>query len=179
MIPAVLERCAGIDVGKEFLVACLMVGAPEEKPTTEIRQFNTTMAELYALHEWLVQNRCTHVVMESTGSYWKPIFNVLETSINVVLVNARDRTPGSVLRRNGRSPLGPALRLTFYKKDDPVPPAVRSDTTVPLAAPVACAGPSPCPDSNAETFLIGNDFRPSLLGGDPEFHEPPTLMHER
>lgn len=112
MIPAVLERCAGIDVGKEFLVACLMAGAPEEKPSIEIRQFNTTMAELHCLHDWLVQNRCSHVVMESTGSYWKPVFNVLETSVNVVLVNARQvkNLPGHKTDRKDGKRLAHLLR---------------------------------------------------------------------
>ena len=89
MIPAVLERCAGIDVGKRFVVACCMVGPADREPKTETRQFGTASTELEELHAWLRKSGCTDVVMESTGSYWKPVFNVLEEDLNVVLVNAR------------------------------------------------------------------------------------------
>ena len=52
MIPAVLERCAGIDAGKKLVVACLMVRASDQKSTVETRQFGTTVAELEQLHDW-------------------------------------------------------------------------------------------------------------------------------
>lgn len=90
MIEAIMERCAGIDVGKKFLVVCLMVGPLESEPTVELRKFGTIMSELEQLRDWLLHERCTHVVMESTGSYWKPIFNVLESEIKVILANAFD-----------------------------------------------------------------------------------------
>ena len=54
MIPAVLERCAGIDVGKKFLIVCLMIGAPDKEPSSEIRRFETTNSELEKLRDWLV-----------------------------------------------------------------------------------------------------------------------------
>jgi transposase len=88
MINAVVERCAGIDVGKKFAMVCILVGAASAEPRTEIRRFGTTMRELEKLKTWLTENGCTEVVMESTGSYWKPIFNVLENSTKVVLANA-------------------------------------------------------------------------------------------
>jgi transposase len=87
MIPAVLERCAGIDVGKKFMIVCLMIGAADEEPRVDVQRFETTNAELERLRDWLVSNRCAHVVMESTGSYWKPIFNILEANVTVVLAN--------------------------------------------------------------------------------------------
>ncbi len=90
MIEAVIERCAGIDVGKRFVVVCLMVGSLESEPKTELRKFGTIMSELEQLRNWLGAEGCTHVVMESTGSYWKPIFNVLESELNVILANAFD-----------------------------------------------------------------------------------------
>jgi transposase len=90
MIQAVFERCAGIDVGKKFLVVCVMTGPLEGEPTTEIRKFGTIVAELERLRDWLVQEGCSHAVMESTGSYWKPVFNILEDCIEVVLANAYD-----------------------------------------------------------------------------------------
>ena len=76
MIEAVIERCAGIDVGRKFVVVCVMVGEADAVPQYEIRKFLTLNQELERLREWLHENGCTHVVMESTGSYWKPIFHV-------------------------------------------------------------------------------------------------------
>jgi transposase len=87
MIEVILERCAGIDIGKRFVVVCLLTGAASEKPHVEKRQYDATVGELEKLREWLVSEGCTHVVVESTGSYWKPVFNVLEKSVTVVLAN--------------------------------------------------------------------------------------------
>ena len=90
MIEAVIERCAGIDVGKKFLVVCVMTGPLDVEPKTEIRKFGTIVAELELLRDWLIGERCSHAVMESTGSYWKPVFNILEDNVEVVLANAYD-----------------------------------------------------------------------------------------
>jgi transposase len=78
MIPAVIERCAGIDVGKKFLLVCVMTGPAQEEASAETRKFGTVRSQLVALREWLQAEGCTHVVMESTGCYWKPVLNVLE-----------------------------------------------------------------------------------------------------
>src|SRR5215831_2036626 len=90
MIPAVLTHCAGIDIGKRNLAVCLMVGPAESEPRVEVREFSTFNADLEAMKRWLLQAGCTHVVMESTGPYWKPVFNVLEGSLVVCLANAED-----------------------------------------------------------------------------------------
>lgn len=112
MIPAVLERCAGIDVGKKFLIVCLMTGAADKEPSSETRRFETTNSELEKLRDWLVSNGCTHAVMESTGSYWKPIFNVLETSMTVVLANPQQvkNLPGHKTDRKDGKRLAHLLR---------------------------------------------------------------------
>jgi transposase len=62
----------------------------EAEPKIEIRKLGTIVAELELLRDWLVQEGCGHAVMESTGSYWKPVFNILEESVEVVLANAYD-----------------------------------------------------------------------------------------
>jgi transposase len=90
MIPAVIERCAGIDVGKTFLTVCLLTGPADGEPKVEMRKFGTFHSDLEALRQWLSNERCTHAVMESTGSYWKPVFSVLETSVTVILANGQD-----------------------------------------------------------------------------------------
>ncbi len=91
MIPAVVERCAGIDVGKKFVMVCVMRGPASEEAHWETRRYGTIRSELEKLREWLKSDGCTHVVMESTGCYWKPVLNVLEDDaeypLRVVLAN--------------------------------------------------------------------------------------------
>ena len=90
MIPAVIERCAGIDVGRKFVVVCVMIGDASTAPMQETRKFSILNQGLVELREWLHQSGCTHVVMESTGSYWKPIYNVLDDGeLTTVLANSQ------------------------------------------------------------------------------------------
>ena len=91
MIPAIIERCAGVDVGKKFVAVCVMTGPADQEARQETRKFGTMRAELVRLREWLKAEGCTHVVMESTGCYWKPVLNVLEDDpeypLAIVLAN--------------------------------------------------------------------------------------------
>jgi transposase len=80
-------RCCGIDVHKASVVACLRF-QEGRRARTEIRRFGTTTTELLQLHRWLSETRCTHVAIESTSIYWKPVFNLLEGALEVVLANA-------------------------------------------------------------------------------------------
>jgi len=66
---AVLECCAGLDVHQETVVACVLFGPLEHKPRKEIRTFGTTTPELLILADWLEEQKCSHVAMESTGIY--------------------------------------------------------------------------------------------------------------
>ena len=84
---AIIEHAAGIDIGKRELSATVLIGAAAGEPTAETRFFSTTNKELEQLRQWLQQNGCTHAVMESTGSYWKPVFHVLEQTVTVWLAN--------------------------------------------------------------------------------------------
>ena len=88
MLEVKIERCAGIDVHKKFVMVCVMIGLAHQKPETEVRRFGTSVPELERLRAWLLERGCTEVVMESTGSYWKPVYNILERSIKVNLANA-------------------------------------------------------------------------------------------
>lgn len=90
MINAAVERCAGIDVGKRWLSVCMMTGPLDGEPQVQLRRFGVNVGDLEQLRAWLVQEQVTHVVMESTGSYWKPIFNVLEDSVKVYLANPHE-----------------------------------------------------------------------------------------
>src|SRR3990172_5150114 len=79
------ERCAGLDVHRDTVVASLI--APEGR---ELRTFGTMTEDLLALADWLTERRGGHVAMESTGVYWKPIYNLLEgTGLTLLVVNAR------------------------------------------------------------------------------------------
>jgi transposase len=106
MISAVLERCVGIDIGKKFLTACVMVGPADSEPRTEIRAFGTTTAELERLRIWIKSEGCTHAAMESTGAYWKPVFNILEQTVIVILANAQHVKARKGTRRTSRTAAG-------------------------------------------------------------------------
>lgn len=84
-VETVVDKGCGLDVHKETVVACVM-GTGIEK---EVRTYGTMTGELLKLKEWLQSLGITHLAMESTGVYWKPIFNILEDSFEVILVNAR------------------------------------------------------------------------------------------
>lgn len=79
-------RCAGLDVHKDTVVACRRVAA-KRKVETEVRTFLTTTKGLLELRTWLEEARCTQVVMESTGVYWKPVWHTLEGGPGLVLAN--------------------------------------------------------------------------------------------
>jgi transposase len=70
------QRCCGLDVHKETVVACLRL-LVDGKVVKQVRTFATTTASLIALSEWLAENKCTHVAMEATGIYWKPVWHIL------------------------------------------------------------------------------------------------------
>ena len=77
MIAAVLEKCAGLDVHRDSVMACLMWGPANGEAQWEIRKYGTTVPALVELKTWLQQQGCQTVVLESTGPYWVPVFNVL------------------------------------------------------------------------------------------------------
>jgi transposase len=81
--------CCGIDVHKKTVTACLMWGPADQEPQNEIRRFGTMTSQLKALAEWLKQAHCEIAAMESTGAYWKPVWNVLEGEIPLILANAK------------------------------------------------------------------------------------------
>jgi transposase len=85
------DRCAGIDIHKDMVVACLRVQGSRHAVEEEVRTFATTTADLIALADWLEAAGCTHVVMEATGDYWKPVWHILEERVmELVLANPHD-----------------------------------------------------------------------------------------
>jgi transposase len=85
----IIERCCGLDVHQETVVACVLIGAPGERPRKEIRTFRTMTRDLEALRDWLQELGVTHVGMESTGVYWRPVYAVLEGCFDLIVGNAR------------------------------------------------------------------------------------------
>lgn len=82
------ERCAGLDVHSNLIVACARIAVPGAEATVETRSLGGSMTALLALSDWLSALGVTHVVMESTGVYWKPVWHVLEGHFELVLANA-------------------------------------------------------------------------------------------
>jgi transposase len=82
------ERCAGLDLHKKSVTACRLTPGADGQPTKETRAFGTMTADLLALGDWLADGGVTHVAMESTGVYWKPVWNLFEERFALLLVNA-------------------------------------------------------------------------------------------
>src|SRR4051794_23277514 len=110
------ERCCGLDVHAKTVVACLIVPGPRGKPRKEIRTFGTMTEDLTRLRDWLLEAKCPVAAMESTGVYWKPIYNLLEGRLEVLVVNAQhpQRAPGCRTSgpRKGRSQVGRPMCVT-------------------------------------------------------------------
>ena len=83
------RRCCGLDVHKKSVVACVVLSDPSGPPQREVRTFGTFTHEVLALADWLAEQQVTHIALESTGVYWKPIWNLLEDRFALLLVNPR------------------------------------------------------------------------------------------
>ena len=84
-----IERCAGLGVHSETNVACVITGRQDEDLVKMTESFPTLTKDLFRLLKWLEDYEVTHVAMESTGIYWKPVFNILEDFFDITLANAR------------------------------------------------------------------------------------------
>lgn len=83
------ERCCGLDVHKKTVVACLMITLPNGRVQKSVRTFGTTTAEILELRDWIDLQHVSHLALESTGIFWRPLYNLLEEGHTVILVNAR------------------------------------------------------------------------------------------
>jgi transposase len=88
-ISVVHPICCGLDVHQKSISACLISAGHDDTQRTEIRTFQTFTDDLMRMRDWLIQNDCPIVAIESTGVYWRPVHNILEGQVMVVLVNAR------------------------------------------------------------------------------------------
>src|SRR5260370_36560211 len=91
-----VERGCGMDVHQATVVACLLIVLKDGKVRKQMRTFGTNTRELLSLREWLLSEGCTHVAMESTGVYWKPVYAILEGTLQIVVANAKHvkKVPG-------------------------------------------------------------------------------------
>ncbi len=91
-----VERGCGLDVHQATVVACLLIVRKDGKVQKQVRTFGTTTRELLSMREWLLSQGCTHVAMESTGVYWKPVYAILEGAFQIVVANAQHvkKVPG-------------------------------------------------------------------------------------
>ena len=84
-----IERGCGLDVHQATVVACLLIVRKDRKVQKQMRTLGTTTRELTGLRQWLLCEGCTHVAMESTGVYGKPIYAILEGALEIVVANAQ------------------------------------------------------------------------------------------
>jgi transposase len=124
---AIVKRCCGLDVHQSVVLACLIIGEAGGKPRKEIRRYGTTTRELKLLREWLLSMGCTHVAMESTGVYWKPVYAVLEGCFEIVVGNAHHikNVPGRKTDVKDCEWIGDLLRHGLIAKSFVPPKPVR------------------------------------------------------
>jgi transposase len=91
-----VERGCGLDVHQATVVACLLIVSANGNVRKQMRTFGTTTRELLSMRTWLLSEGCTHIAMESTGVYWKPVFAILEGELEIVVANAQHvkKVPG-------------------------------------------------------------------------------------
>lgn len=82
-------RCCGLDVHQKTVVACVLLTQPDGTVQRQVRTFGTMTADLLALNDWLNALQVEPVALESTGVYWRPVFNLLEADHPILLVNAQ------------------------------------------------------------------------------------------
>jgi transposase len=124
----VYARCAGLDVHKATVVGCVRVPGPRrEDRQTKTRTFATTLRGLEELTAWLTRHGVTHVAMESTGVYWRPVYAGLEGTVQVLLVNARhvQMVPGRKTDVRDSEWLAQLLECGLLRGSFVPPPAVR------------------------------------------------------
>ncbi len=124
---AMIERCAGLDVHQETVVACVLYGPLDRRPKKSIESFSTSTKGLLKLNDWLASLEITDVVMESTGVYWKPVWNILESDFRLTLANAKHvkNVPGRKTDVKDAEWLAKLLRSGLIESSFVPPEAIR------------------------------------------------------
>lgn len=125
---SMVERGCGLDVHQATVVACVIVGKAGAKPRKETRTFRTVTRELLALRDWLKELGVTHVAMESTGVYWKPVYALLEDDFELVVGNAQHikNVPGRKTDIKDSAWLADLLRHGLIRKSFVPPKPLRA-----------------------------------------------------
>src|SRR4051795_12268672 len=120
---AIIERCAGLDQA----TACVLIGEAGRKPHKEIRTFSTMTQDLEAMRDWLKGHGVTHVGMESTGIYWKPVHTILEGHFELIVANAHHikTVPGRKTDVKDAEWLADLVRHGLIKPSFVPPPPIR------------------------------------------------------
>ena len=123
----IVERGCGLDVHQATVVACLLVGQAHERARKEVRTFSTFTGDLEQLRDWLRSERCTHVGMESTGVYWKPVYAVLEGDFELIVGNAQHikNVPGRKTDVRDSEWIAQLVRHGLIAKSFVPPPPIR------------------------------------------------------
>jgi transposase len=123
----VYQNVAGIDVHKKVIAVSIIVLDRENRWHQETRTFKTMTPDLLMLSDWLMTHGVTHVAMESTGEYWKPLFNILEENFTVILVNARhlSKVPGRKTDQSDAQWIAELMQYGLLKASFIPPPGQR------------------------------------------------------
>jgi transposase len=124
---ALLTHVAGMDVHQKSIVVCVVVGAEGDEPETEIRTFPTMTRDLFEMLRWLEEKGVTHIAMESTGIYWKPVYNILEGYFDITLANAQriKNVPGRKTDVSDSEWIARLLRYGLIEPSFVLPPVIR------------------------------------------------------
>jgi len=124
---AMRECCCGLDIHQATIVACLLKGPLDRKPKKEIREFGTTTLELFKLQDWLETEGCRAVAFESTGIYWRPVYNILYDTCEMTLANACDikNKPGRKTDRKDAEWIAELHRCGMISKSFIAPPPIQ------------------------------------------------------
>ena len=124
---AIVERGAGVDIGQAMVVVCVLTGRAHEKPRKQVRTFPTFTPDLVALREWLKAEGITHVGMESTGVYWKPVYAILEGDFELIVGNAQriKNVPGRKTDVKDSEWIAELVRHGLIAKSFVPPPPIR------------------------------------------------------
>jgi transposase len=127
MVQVIYERCAAIDIHKKTAVTTVMITQPDGSVQEHIRTFSTMTSGLLALDDWLHRHQVDVVTMESTGVYWRPVFNLLEDGRTIILVNAQHlkKVPGRKTDASDSQWLADLLRHGLLKPSFIPPKPVR------------------------------------------------------
>ncbi|MBV8094179.1 MAG: IS110 family transposase [Acetobacteraceae bacterium] len=124
---AIVERSAGLDVHQGSVVACVLIGQERRRPCKELRTFSTVTNDLEALRDWLASLDITHVGMESTGVYWKPVYAILEGHFTLIVGTAHHIkvVPGRKTDVKDAEWIADLVRHGLIKPSFVPPPAIR------------------------------------------------------